>query len=157
MGMGGCCRSTATLNAEKAFWSSWSKSLMVGNPCHWCFAPLRAEVKGANVALWHPSRDPVIQRSSVLIHSFTATKTPTTHVLQLLTFPRHQQPSRDLNTQMSGRKQTGLLVNLSFDSERKNDFSDNGRLWLAAHSQRGVKGQVTDIWVGLFSFVLVPC
>lgn len=158
MGMGRCCRSIVTLNAEKAFWSPWSKSSMVGNPCHWCFARPRAEVKGASVALWHHSRDPVIQRSSALIHSFTATKRPATHVLQLLTFPWHQQPSRNLNAHTSGRKQTGLLVNLSLDSEGRNDFLfNNGRLWLAAQGRRGVKGQVTDIWVGLSSFHAYLC
>lgn len=91
---------------------------MVGNPCHWCSAPLRAEVKGASVALWHPSRDSVIQRSSVLIHSFTATKRPAKRVAKKK--PWHKQQSRNLNTQMSGRKPTGLLVHLSFVSERKN-------------------------------------
>lgn len=92
---GVCWGSIVTLNAEKAFWSSWSKSLMVGSPCHWCFAPLRAEVKGASAALWHPGGDPVIQRSSVLIQSFTATKRPAAHVLRLQTFPLILTPKEE--------------------------------------------------------------
>lgn len=62
--------------SETAFWSSWSKSVMERNPCTDALAVLMAEVRGAWAALWHPSRDPVIQRSSVLsLASDTHTQT----------------------------------------------------------------------------------
>jgi len=119
-------------------------------PRRWCFAPLRAEVKGAGVAFWLPGRDPVIQRSAVLIHSFKCHKETSSTQVSI----------RNLQTQMGRAKQTGFLVNLSFEFWEEKWFpggflSDKDCFWWAARSQ-GSSQRHLSLFLPLFPSCAVP-